>query len=402
MCGNKKIIRGFYQISVKFSIHVCLLFAVNFLIISVNAQNNDKKWQLNGYVKDMQTAWIGSGGTVLTDNLIHNRINFKWFPNNHWKFTLEARNRLLWGEIVKNVTNYNKELDKDYGIVDLSFVPASNNSFILNSFIDRANINYSLGKFNIVLGRQRINWGMNLVWNPNDIFNTFSYFDFDYEERPGSDAVRLQYYQGAASSTELVVKPGRTSEQAAFAWLYKFNKWNYDIQFLAGKVGKDFAAGAGWSGNIKGAGFRGEATYFFPYNKIEGSSGVISASLSGDYTFAHSIFANIGILYNSSGKTGLAGGMDLLSKTQLTAKKISNARYSAFGQISMPATPLLSLSFSGIINPADKSSFLGPSMVYSIARDFEMMLSGQVFIGKDGSEFGDIGQLYFLRFRYSF
>ena len=37
---------------------------------------------------------------------------------------------------------------------------------------------------------------MNLVWNPNDLFNAFSFVDFDYEERPGSDALRIQKYTG--------------------------------------------------------------------------------------------------------------------------------------------------------------------------------------------------------------
>ena len=34
-------------------------------------------------------------------------------------------------------------------------------------------------------GRQRINWGQTFVWNVNDVFNAYSYFDFDYKERPG-------------------------------------------------------------------------------------------------------------------------------------------------------------------------------------------------------------------------
>lgn len=33
-----------------------------------------------------------------------------------------------------------------------------------------------------------------MAWNPNDWFNTYNYFDFDYEERPGTDAIRVRVY----------------------------------------------------------------------------------------------------------------------------------------------------------------------------------------------------------------
>ena len=121
-------------------------------------------------------------------------------------------------------------------------------------------------------GRQRVNWGVNLVWNPNDVFNTFSYFDFDYEERPGTDAVRVQYYTGVTSSAELVYKMGKKCQRNGFGRLVSFHhNWNYDFQFLGGWVGTDFVAGTGWSGDIRGAGFRGEITQFVPRKSRSGS-----------------------------------------------------------------------------------------------------------------------------------
>ena len=58
------------------------------------------------------------------------------------------------------------------------------------------------------IGRQRINWGVNLAWNPNDLFNAYSLIDFDYQERPGSDAIRFQYYMGDLSVLNLQYNPG--------------------------------------------------------------------------------------------------------------------------------------------------------------------------------------------------
>ena len=59
---------------------------------------------------------------------------------------------------------------------------------------------------------------------------------------------------------------------------YRFNKWGYDIQFLAGySNSSDIVAGAGWSGSIGSVSFRGEASWFQPvgafyrYNRNDNS-----------------------------------------------------------------------------------------------------------------------------------
>ena len=66
---------------------------------------------------------------------------------------------------------------------------------------------------------------MNLAWNPNDIFNTYNLLDFDYEERPGSDAIRIQYYLGDFSKIEVAAKKGSSKDDHIVAAMYKFNKW---------------------------------------------------------------------------------------------------------------------------------------------------------------------------------
>ena len=94
-------------------------------------------------------------------------------------------------------------IGSDQGFVDLSWNILNEQSFFLNTTIDRLWVDLNYGKFQARIGRQRINWGQTLVWNPNDIFNAYSFFDFDYIERPGSDAVRLQYYPGSSSALKL-------------------------------------------------------------------------------------------------------------------------------------------------------------------------------------------------------
>ncbi|MDX9882531.1 MAG: hypothetical protein RBS73_10730 [Prolixibacteraceae bacterium] len=377
-------------------------------IISATSFSQERNWVLNGYVKDLQMYYspkqelAGTDIDQLNTNIIHNRLNFKWYANDKITVVAEMRNRLIFGNIIREFPDYQSTIDYDNGWADLSWVSIDAKNWFLHSMVDRAYIDYSHGKWQFRVGRQRINWGVNLVWNPNDVFNTFSYFDFDYEERPGTDAMKIQYYTGATSSAELVFKMADDRQDVALVGLYRFSRWKYDFQVLSGRVGDDYIIGGGWSGDIKGGGFRGEITHFIPHNHAENPVEATVASISGDYTLKNSLYLHAGALFNSHGTTGKAGGMDLLFNPDMSAKYLSFAKYELFGQISYPFTPLLNGSFSGIINPCDHSFYVGPAFTYSLQDNLELMLTGQLFFGDEETEFGDIGQLAFARIRWSF
>ena len=152
------------------------------------------------------------------------------------------------------------------------------------------------------LGRQRINWGISPVWNPNDLFNAFNYLDFDYEERPGADAARFEYYTGSASSIEGAFKLAEDSDEHVGAAIYRFNTSGYDLQFLAGRFQEDWAAGGGWAGNIGEAGFKGEATVFVPSSDAPDTSDVtVSATAAIEYGFQNGWITTASYLLNSAG-----------------------------------------------------------------------------------------------------
>lgn len=376
------------------------------ILLPLKAFVQESKVSLNGYVKELFMFYSpeypipGTDLNHLTSNILHNRLNFKYYATSKFTVSVEMRNRLMFGNLVKDFPGYQATVNVDKGLVNMSWIPAQGNGWFVHSMIDRAYLDYSSGKWQFRAGRQRVNWGVNLVWNPNDIFNTFSYFDFDYEERPGTDAVRIQYYTGTTSSAELVFKPSHDNIKAVTAAMYRFTKWNYDFQVLTGQTGQDWVLGGGWSGDIYGAGFRGEITHFEP--RISSSVRATVASVSADYTFKNSLYLHSSFLYSSNGTTGKAGGMDILFNPDMSAKQLSFARYSLFGQISKPITPLFSGSFSGIVNPSDGSFYFGPALSYSLTTNLELMLTGQLFYGDAGTEFGDIGRIAFGRLKWSF
>ena len=360
-------------------------------------------WSVNGYLKDLQTTQFTDINKKWTlENLVHNRVDVHGFHDSSWKFHLGIRNRFFYGDSAALSIQNDLLQNDDNGFFNLSTTIAKGQSFLLHSNIDRASIDYTRGKWEVTVGRQRINWGLNLVWNPNDIFNAYSYFDYDYEERPGTDAIRLQYYLNSTSSAELAYKPGRNANETIAAGLYRFTKGSYDIQALAGIVNTDYVIGGGWTGVLGQAGFNGEISAFMPRKHFRLANTVISASAGINYTFPNSLYLHGAYLLNSA---GLLKG-DSLSPNffldNVSAKSLSPGRHSLFAEAAYQFNPLIRGDLSGIYTPADGSFFVGPFFTFSLTNTIELLAGGQLFFGGKQSLYGNYGRALYLRFKWSF
>jgi hypothetical protein len=237
------------------------------------------------------------------------------------------------------------------------------------------------------------------VWNPNDIFNAYSFFDVDYIERPGSDAVRLQYYPTWSSSVEVAVKADNNNDITA-AGLYRFSKWGYDIQFLAGySNSSDIVAGAGWSGTLGSASFRGEGTWFHPLNSLTDTTGITIITAGVDRNLKDNSMAQFQLMYCNN-------PLDLKNFTNLyagnlSAKDLAFSKFSAFGQFIWAASPLWKISLSAMWFPDLDGYFAGPSVEFSMAENVDSSVFWQHFDGNPGDSDSRIN-LVFLRIKYSF
>ena len=347
----------------------------------VHSQEKPKFLTLSGYISTIQSVMFDSlSGPFVNENIIHNRLNLKGYVNENITFAAEFRNRLFTGAMVRSGLSYPEITGKDQGWVDMSWNILNEQSFFLNSTIDRLWMDFNYGKFQARVGRQRINWGQTLVWNPNDIFNAYSFFDFDYVERPGSDAVRLQYYPGFSSALEFAVKADYKDRVTAAA-LYRFNKSGYDIQFLAGYVNsEDLVAGAGWSGAIGSVSFRGEASWFQSAKNFSDSTGTGIFTIGFDKTFKNNSLAQAQVMYcNNPLKLS---SFNTLYLGEMSTKNLAFSRFSAFIQFSYPATPLLNLTISAMWFPDIKGYFAGPSIDYSLAENVDFSVFWQHFESK--------------------
>src|SRR5665647_409490 len=181
------------------------------------------KTSLSGYFSDLLSPQYNNvQDQWKTTNYLNQRLNFNWTPSSHFSFTAHLRTRIIYNQIGPDTTYVN---------LNDGFVWQKDQLYF-NSNFDRFNLKFTQEKFEVTAGRQRINWGQSFVWNPNDLFNSYSFFDFDYIERPGSDAIRIQYYNSYTSSSELAAKIDR-DKKITIAGLHRFNLsgWDYPVSY---------------------------------------------------------------------------------------------------------------------------------------------------------------------------
>ena len=368
--------------------------------ISLWGQDGNKPLTAGGYLSSMQSAIFETyDGEWTSDNVIHNRLNFKWYAGRSLTFSLEMRNRIFTGDMVRLDPGFADITGSDRGWLDMSWNLSDRNSVLLNSFIDRLWVDFSGNSFQLRIGRQRINWGQALVWNPNDLFNVYSYFDFDYPERPGSDAIRLQVYPSYASTIELAAKVD-SDDRITLAGLYRFNFGGYDIQFIGGYTGdENLVLGTGWSGAFGATSFRGEYSWFHPLGNNSDTSSTSILTIGFDRSFGKGYMIQAQAMYCNNPLE--FDNFSSLYNGNLTARDIAFSEFSLFASFTLPLTPLFSASMSGIIYPGLDGYFAGPSIEASVASNVDLSLFWQHFDARPVSEQMKMN-LLFLRFKYSF
>jgi hypothetical protein len=379
--------------------------------------NPDSGKRSSGEMKVLLTGkkeWLTAGGYAswlhmamfekpsenwINSSMFHNRLNFKAYAGTSVTIALELRNRFVTGDMIKLDPLYARSLASDDGWIDMSWNLFSGSSFALNTMIDRAYVDFTAGKLQVRAGRQRINWSQALIWNPNDIFNTYSFFDFDYVERPGSDALRLSYSTGPASAVETVVKVDNENRITAAA-LGRFSFLSTDLQFLTGVTDDDFfTAGTGFSGAVGSVSVRGEATLFAPFRSAGEEKNTFIATLGLDKAFSDKVTTLAQVMY-SNNPADLTGFNELY-EGGLTARQLAFSKFCAAAQVSYTPVPLLNISLSAIWYPDLDGYYAGPAVDISLAQNVDFSFLWQHFNSTIAEEETRIN-LGFIRIRYSF
>lgn len=362
-----------------------------------------QKATLNGYVSGVYT---GLGGfereTYQNGGLLHNRLNFLYMPYDKWEAVVDLRTRAIVGDAYQLSKTTNDEFTRDNGLMDLSWNIANSNSFLLNTSVERVYVGYQSAKFSARLGRQRINWSQTMVFNPNDIFNTYSFFDFDYPERAGSDALRLSYYPSGISTLEFVFKMDREDQITAVGF-YRGNVDGWDLQGLGGLYNDDdILLGGGFSGTVKGVNLRGELSYYYDTNpKEDEMRNTFLASLGADYIFPSSLVLSAEVLYNSMPENQTDIDNSQLISAPMSAKKLSVTEFTTTAQMTYQFSAIIDGGISAIYYVNMPALYLGPSLNVSATDNLMISAVAQLFVDSNDS---DVSSMYvaYLRLKYNF
>jgi len=330
---------------------------------------------------------------------LQNRLNLIWYATPDLTLNWQMRTRMFAGDLVREFPQYVESIDTDDGLVDMSWMVSRRDDRLLHTIPDRLYAEWNRGDWDIRIGRQRVNWGVNMITNPNDIFNIYSFYEFDYPERPGSDAIRIQRHLDFTSRLEFAVSPARDARDSVAAALYAFDLNGYDIQLISGYYRDRFTAGGGWAGDVRGVGFKGEAMFYSDLNSEHGGreTNVIVAT-SVEYMFDNSLLAVAELLYNR------AGGQDefALMGDQLSPDNPSFSTYQATTQLRYPLHPLLDGSVATTWYPDESAVFISPALTWSAAQNIDVRILGQFFTGNDDSVFASAGNLLTASLTYNF
>jgi len=179
---------------------------------------------------------------------------------------------------------------------------------------------------------------------------------------------------------------------------YNLNKWGYDMQLITGWFKQHITLGTGWAGNIKDAGFKGEAQYFFA-NKD--SADDLNISLEGDYMFKKGWYMNVGLLFNKNGLYKTVNNWDAVD-LKISPETLMPTKWNFIVSTAKEFTPLLSANMSVLYAPGTNLLILFPSIQYNIATNLDVNFVWQSFFAGLNEKFEAVNHRCFLRIKWNF
>jgi len=237
----------------------------------------------------------------------------------------------------------------------------------------RGYLNYSDAKQIIVIGKQRIPFGVGRVWNPIDIYNPINSTAIETDERKGTDAIRYEYYLNDLSDVDAIV----SKHKEAFRIKGTVKDTDLGLLFLKDKQKDQNILGYIAEGELLDTGIelRSEGGYFF--NKE--SENYKEMIFGAEYSFANSLTVLGEYKYNS----------------------LNNIDHMAL-KLSYTISTLWECSYLGIQNLDDKSNVNLARFDYSLSDDSELDFGVYTYSGNDESEYGLLKNSAFIRYYIHF
>lgn len=255
---------------------------------------------------------------------------------------------------------------------------------------------YADARHRISAGLQKLSFGVGRIWNPTDLFNPKNPFTLEPDEVFGAFSVAYTY-----SPSDFTQISGVAAQRADSSYKYAGRIKGYTgfADMALSGVSSDDMGMAGYEieGELgeSGIGLRSEGGWFddklLQRRYFQGIIGV-------DYGFENSLtligeWLHTTRTFNEEISLALPSG-----SRQNLVRSHDYAAMSAGYQID----PLLYGSFAAIVNVEDRSSYLNPSLRYSLEDDMLLSAGAMVYGGARGSEFGHRGEVWYLNLKMTY
>ncbi len=283
------------------------------------------------------------------------------------------------------------------------------NRHTLAADVAYANLHWSNGRTDVTLGRQAVTFGRSFFWNPIDWLSTFSPTEIDREYKTGVDALRATRSLGRFSGVELVYAYGdggaRDSSAAIARWFGNLNDW--DLELLTGSVWIDNRYGFAFSGDVLGAGVRGEISRNAPRNGPDPD--FTGATLEVDYRWDNSLYLITELHYNGFGSTDPDDYAALFLNPRIITGQVQNVgRDYLASSLGYEFTPLINGTAAILLNLHDRSGIVSPTLQISLG-DESNLTAGAILPWGDGptltglpSEYGAYPLSVWVQYRHYF
>ncbi len=282
-------------------------------------------------------------------------------------------------------------------IINLKWKLFNKNNINVTHYIDRLYLRQGFGWGNLIIGRQRIAWGVGRVWSPTDLFNPINPANFGKIEKDGVDAASLTYYLGNFSDLNVVYNPREKLSESNAGFRLRTNFGGYDFALVGGYFDQRIIAGGDFAGSIFGAGLRGEGIISMDKNNL--NNNYLRLVFGMDNQFTSKLYALIEYQFNGEGSAD-KNKYNLLGLYNGSIINLSQNYVVLSGSFQL--TPLLTLTAADNANLNDGSGYILFSGNYSLSDNGTLTLGIFQSYGNTFTEYWYYPKAYYLQGQFFF
>ncbi len=370
---------------------------------------------------------VGEDGVYTSLTRLRNRVDLRVTP--HWSAVVLYDHELLTGTLDTFEARLGDSLMTD-SFLEAESKIVNDRHAIWRHQLYRGFLFFESDAVEVVLGRQRIAWGVGRLWNPIDRFNAIPPLAIEGDQSPGVDALQLRWLVGELTSVEAIYAPERDHEDSDYALRLYGVAFDVDYSLVAGVFDAAPTFGLDLAGNLGEAAARMEVVYANPSRNVwpVGDAGQgelddfwqVVASIDHVFDVGSGLYALAEYFYNGNGLgfgSGRAGALlpffestNRCPAAGLTAPCVRSASSDRLGgsrvvtrsehlsgvQLGYDVTPEIRAELLALQDWDGRSVSFFPTLRYAPVDWLELTLGAQAFAGRRQSEYGDADALGFL------